>query len=150
MEENLLIQAVRVLDPQGPHHQRTCDVRIVRGVVTEIGHDLPANGADTWFAEGACLSPGWVDAQAHFRDPGEEVKEGLESGARAAVAGGFTDVAVLPSTAPCLDHNSEIQALLRRAERLPVDLHPIGALSAGLAGKALAELCDLRGAGAVG
>lgn len=150
MEENLLIQAVRVMDPQGPHHQRTCDVRIAQGVVTEIGHDLPANGADIWFAEGSCLSPGWVDAQAHFRDPGEEVKEGLESGARAAAAGGFTDVAVLPSTAPCLDHNAEIQALLRRAERLPVDVHPIGALSSGLAGKSLAELCDLRGAGAVG
>ena len=150
MEEQLLIRAARVVDPQGAHHGATVDLRIHGGVIAEVGTDLKDQGEPIWQADGACISPGWVDAQAHFRDPGEEVKEGLESGCAAGQIGGFTDVAVLPSTAPVLDHKAEIHYLMRRAEGQPVDLHPIGALSAGLAGKALAELHDLRDAGASG
>ena len=150
MEEKLLIRAARVIDPAGPHHNECVDVRIEGGIIVEVGANLTENGEAIWSAEGACLSPGWVDAQAHFRDPGEEVKEGLEAGAAAGQTGGFTDVAVLPSTSPVLDHKAELHYLLRRAEGQPVDLHPIGALSAGLKGQALAELHDLREAGAVG
>lgn len=150
MEKNVLIQAVRVVDLGGPHDGQTVDVRVRDGKIVEIGADLPTADEAIWNEQGACLSPGWVDAQAHFRDPGEEVKEGLETGARAGQNGGFTDVAVLPSTSPVLDHKAELHYLLRRAESAAVDIHPIGALSSGLAGKALAELYDLREAGAVG
>lgn len=150
MEEKLLIRAARVVDPQGPHHGATVDVRIHGGEIVEVGSDLAEQGEPIWQSEGACISPGWVDAQAHFRDPGEEVKEGLEAGCAAGQIGGFTDVAVLPSTTPPLDHKAEIHYLKRRAEGQPIDLHPIGALSSKLAGKNLAELNDLRQAGAVG
>lgn len=151
MEKNVLIQAVRIFDPHGPHDGQTVDVRIQAGTIAEVGKDLaPNDGEAIWNHPGACLSPGWVDGQAHFRDPGEEVKEGLEQGALAAQNGGFTDVALLPSTQPPLDHKAEVHYLLRRAESVGVGIHPIGALSAGLAGKSLAELHDLRKAGAVG
>lgn len=150
MEENLLIKAVQVVDPAGPHHGEITDVRIANGVIVEIGQDISSNGATVWSSPGTFISPGWVDGQAHFRDPGEEVKEGLESGALAAQNGGFTDVALLPTTDPVLDHKAEIHYLLRRAQGGAVDIHPIGALSSKLAGKNLAELHDLRAAGAVG
>ncbi len=150
MEKNVLIKAVHIIDPAGPHDGQTSDVRIQDGTIAEVGPHLEAAGAVIWEADGACLSPGWVDGQAHFRDPGEEVKEGLEQGALAAQNGGFTDVAVLPSTHPALDHKAEVHYLLRRAEAAAANIHPIGALSAGLAGKALAELHDLRQAGVAG
>lgn len=150
MEKNLLIQSARVVDPNGPHHGKVLDVRIHEGVVVELGKDLPHQGEALWRKEGACVSPGWFDGQAHFRDPGEEVKEGLESGALAGQMGGFTDVAILPSTTPALDHKAEIHYLHRRAEGLPVTIHPIGALSSGLKGTNLAELHDLHQAGVVG
>lgn len=150
MEKNVLIQSVLVIDPNGPHDGQTVDVRVTGGTITEVGKDLIPEGEALWSVPGACLSPGWVDAQAHFRDPGEEVKEGLEHGALAAQNGGFTDVAILPSTHPVLDHKAEVHYLLRRAESVGVAIHPIGALSAGLAGKSLAELHDLRTAGACG
>ena len=150
MEKNLLIQSARVIDPDGQHHGKVLDVRIHEGMVVEIGQGLSHQGEEVWCQEGACISPGWFDGQAHFRDPGEEVKEGLENGARAAQNGGFTDVAILPSTTPPLDHKAEVHYLHRRAEGLPVAVHPIGALSSGLKGTNLAELHDLRQAGVVG
>ncbi|HXD78649.1 MAG TPA: dihydroorotase [Puia sp.] len=86
---------------------------------------------------------------SHFCDPGYEHKETLETGAAAAAAGGYTDVLVLPNTRPVIDSKSQVEYIRRVTATLPVDIHPIGAVTRGLEGKDLAEMYDMRHSGAV-
>jgi dihydroorotase len=95
------------------------------------------------------LSPGWVDVFAHFADPGYEYKETLETGARAAAAGGYTDVFVIPNTKPVIDSKTQAEYISQKSRSLPVTVHPIGAISKGAEGKDLAEMYDMRSSGAV-
>jgi dihydroorotase len=92
---------------------------------------------------------GWIDLRAHFRDPGEEWKCGVKNGLDAAAAGGFTAVCALPSTTPATDGRSGIGYWLRKAEGHAVRLLPLGAITQGCEGKQLAEMADMRAAGAV-
>jgi dihydroorotase-like cyclic amidohydrolase len=98
METHILIKNVSVVDTGGSFNGKKIDLRIKKGVITEIGTDLEHKSALVLDKKGSYISPGWMDGQAHFRDPGLELKEGLERGLHACAAGGFTDVAVLPST----------------------------------------------------
>ncbi len=94
--------------------------------------------------------PGLVDVHVHLREPGYEYKEDIESGTRAAAHGGFTAVACMPNTDPICDEGSAVRFVVERAaERGKVRVHPIGALTVGLKGKALAEMGDMLAAGAV-
>lgn len=148
MNETLL-RNVKVVDPTGPHHDTTVDILIRNGVIAKVAARISAKDARAVNYEGAHASPGWVDLRAHFRDPGEEWKAGLANGLDAAAAGGFTAVAVLPSTKPVTDDRAGIGYLLQRAQGHPVQLLPIGALTQGLKGEQLAELYDQQQAGAV-
>ncbi|MCC6400510.1 MAG: dihydroorotase [Flavobacteriales bacterium] len=145
----LLLRQVHVIDPGGPVHGQDVDVLVEDGRVTRIGQRLPKGEAFEIRRTGLHASPGWVDLRAHFREPGEETKEGLTNGLDAAAAGGFTSVAVLPSTHPVIDDSSRVEHLLRRSEGHLVRLLPLGALSKGLQGQQLAELYDMHRAGAV-
>ncbi|MBL7950200.1 MAG: dihydroorotase [Flavobacteriales bacterium] len=159
----IILRHVKVVDPGGPHHDATVDILIRDGVIVKIGERIGAKGADdvTGSLRGSSLaarddrdrtihaSPGWVDLRAHFRDPGEEWKAGITNGLDAAAAGGFTAVAVLPSTKPVTDDRAGIGYLFSRAQGHPVQLLPIGALTQGLKGEQLAELYDQQQAGAV-
>jgi dihydroorotase len=147
--KELLFRDVKVLDPGGPLHDATTDLLVVNGRVEKAGAKLPKGKADEVRMEGLHASPGWVDLRAHFRDPGEEYKEGLVNGLEAAAAGGFTAVAVLPSTEPPVDHRASIEYLLRKGHGHPVRVLPLGALTKGLHGQQLAELFDMREAGAL-
>lgn len=148
MNETLL-RNVKVVDPTGPHHDTTVDILIRNGVIAKVAARISAKDARAVNHDGAHASPGWVDLRAHFRDPGEEWKAGLTNGLDAAAAGGFTAVAVLPSTKPVTDDRAGIGYLLQRAQGHPVQLLPIGALTQGLKGEQLAELYDQQQAGAV-
>ncbi|HRF80573.1 MAG TPA: dihydroorotase, partial [Flavobacteriales bacterium] len=174
----LVLRNVKVVDPAGPHHDKTVDILVRDGVIVKVGERITAKGAfevtgslrsardDRNPNEGGSalgaredrmeggefnihVSPGWVDLRAHFRDPGEEWKYGITNGLDAAAAGGFTAVAVLPSTKPVTDDRAGIGYLLARAQGHPVQLLPIGALTQGLKGEQLAELYDQQQAGAV-
>ena len=168
----LVLRNVKVVDPGGPHHDKTVDILVRDGVIVKVGERINAKGAfevtgslrsardDRNPNEGGSalgarddrmvhVSPGWVDLRAHFRDPGEEWKCGITNGLDAAAAGGFTAVAVLPSTKPVTDDRAGIGYLLARAQGHPVQLLPIGALTQGLKGEQLAELYDQQQAGAV-
>ncbi len=147
---DLILRNVKVVDPGGPHHDTTTDVLVREGRINRIGGRLPKAGADEVRIDGLHVSPGWVDLRAHFREPGEEWKQGLPNGLDAAAAGGYTAVAVLPSTEPVSDNRSAIEYLLRRSASHPVQLLPLGALTKGALGQQLAELYDQRQAGAVG
>ncbi|MCB9201320.1 MAG: dihydroorotase [Flavobacteriales bacterium] len=147
--KDLLLRGVKVVDPGGDHHDTETDILIQNGRIGRIGRRIPLGKAREVRIEGLHLSPGWVDLRAHFRDPGEEYKQGITNGLDAAAAGGYTAVAVLPSTAPPMDGRSGVEYLLRKAQHHAVQALPLGALTKGLAGGQLAELFDMQQAGAV-
>jgi dihydroorotase len=146
-----LFRKVRIVDPASAVHGQCIDLRIAPdGRIAALGEGLEASAEDL-LVEAADLhaSPGWFDPYAQFRDPGEEHKEDLESGAAAAAQGGFTAVAVLPDTDPPRDNKSAVAYVRKRAQDLPVALHPYATITQGLKGRELTEMHDLRSAGAI-
>ncbi len=150
---DLLVRAAHVLDPRagldGPH-----DVLVRGGRIAEIGApgalEAPA-GAEVVDGAGRRLFPGFVDPHVHLRTPGQEHKEDLETGTRAAAAGGFCQVIAMPNTDPVVDSPSVLGALRETAARdarIPVGF--MGAITRGLRGEELTEMNGLRAAGALG
>jgi dihydroorotase len=108
------------------------------------------NGAEIIDATGLIVSPGFIDMHVHFREPGFEYKETIETGCQSAAAGGFTSVATMPNTDPVNDNRSVTEFILRKAkEKGIVNVYPIGAISQGLKGEQLSEMGDLKDAGVV-
>ena len=149
MTPDLFIQNGTILDPVKEETQRA-DIRIRNGVIAEIGPDLTVSGEKVLEADGRMISPGWMDMHVHLRDPGEEHKETVETGCRAAAFGGFTAVACMPNTNPPIDNREAVHSLIKRAEALPVDVHPIACVSHRRQGKKLSEMVELVATGAVG
>ena len=146
----MLLRSLTIVDPSGPHNGHTLDLRIVDGVITEIGTDLTAGpGEEVWSHEGACASPGFVDIGAYLGDPGHEEREDVASLRAAALAGGYTAVGVLPDADPVRQSVADVAYLLRQNGDHPTDLLPLGALSKDLAGKDLTEMLSLARAGVI-
>ncbi len=143
---NLLIRKAHIVDPKNKIDQ-TLDLRIKNGHVAEIGKDLEASGEKVLEAKGFHLLPGLIDLHTHFREPGFEQKETIESGGRAALRGGFIGCVSMPNTDPACDHQSVIDNIIRKAREVPFHLFPAGALSKGREGKELSEMADLKRAG---
>ncbi|HEX2615947.1 MAG TPA: dihydroorotase, partial [Flavobacteriales bacterium] len=147
--KDLLLRQVTIVDPGGPHHEEQLDVLVRNGAIAQVGKRVSKGDAEEVRIEGLHVSPGWVETRAHFRDPGEEYKQGLLNGLDAAAAGGFTAVALLPSTAPVVDQRASVEYLLRKGQGHAVRVLPLGALTKGLKGEQLAEHFDMHAAGAV-
>jgi dihydroorotase len=144
LSEELLIQGGRVLDADGYHPQH-CDVRVVDGVVAEVGAVLTASaGALVLDAEGCVVTPGLVDIQVHFREPGREDAETIETGSRAAAMGGCTAVVCMPNTDPPIDDAAVVQSIFDRARAVGLcDVRPAGCITKGRQGVELAPLGEL-------
>ena len=146
---SLLIQGGRLVDPS-QEIDAPRDVRIVDGLVAEIGEALEPGDSEVLDASGKVVAPGFIDIHVHLREPGFEYKETVETGARAAAAGGFVAVACMANTDPVNDNVSVTEHILEQAKRAGyARVYPIGAISKGLEGKALAEIGLMVGAGAV-
>jgi dihydroorotase len=145
----ILIEKASIVDRNSPQNGKVCDILVEDGRIRAIGTGLNATADKIVRQPGLHVSPGWVDLFSHFCDPGYEYKETLETGAAAAAAGGYTDVFVLPNTKPVVDSKSQVEYIRRGSASLPVNIHPIGALTKGLEGKELAEMYDMRASGAV-
>lgn len=145
----LLIQQAYINDPSSPFHETRQDILIESGIIKDIQPRIEAKADQVIAAQGLHLSPGWVDIFAQFADPGYEYKETLETGAAAAAAGGYTDVLVIPNTKPVVDNKSQTEYIKQKSKSLPVNVHPIGAVSRGAEGKDLAEMYDMRASGAI-
>ena len=148
MPSDLLIRHGTLLDPASGD-TREADIRIRDGVIAEVAPGLTAENVETVDASGKMISPGWMDMHVHFREPGFEHKETIKTGARAAVAGGFTSVACMPNTNPPIHTRDVVEFILERAERTPVHVHPIATVSKEREGVELAEMADLQEGGAV-
>ena len=151
----ILIKGGRVVDPKNDF-DKVADVLVDNGVISEIGENINADGDVTVIdAEGKIVSPGLVDMHSHLRDPGQEYKEDIESGTRSAAMGGITSIACMPNTKPVTDNVEVINYIKEKALKegivnvLPVNVYPIGSISKGLEGKELAEIGELKNAGAV-
>ena len=146
----LLIRGGRVVDP-GQEFDGQADVLIEDGLVTACDPAVEApDGVPEVDVNGLVVAPGLIDMHVHLREPGQEYKETIESGTRAAAAGGFTSVACMPNTAPVNDDPSVTEFILKQAERAGwARVHPIAAVSKGLEGRELTEFGALRRAGAV-
>src|SRR5688500_18022696 len=120
----ILIQAAEIYDTNSPHHLKEKNILINNGRIAEIG-DKNYSADKVIKAEGMKLSTGWFDLGTFIGDPGLEHKEDIDSGTRAAVAGGFTGIAVLPNTAPSVQSKNEISYLTRGNENRLVQIHPM-------------------------
>jgi dihydroorotase len=150
---DLLIRAAHVLDPRAgidaPH-----DVLVRDGEIAELGAPgtlEPPDGAELIDGEGKHLFPGFVDPHVHLRVPGQEHKEDIDSGTRAAAAGGFVAVVAMPNTDPVVDDATVLRSLreaARREARIPVGF--LASVTRGLDGEALTEMAELSEAGALG
>jgi dihydroorotase len=138
-----------VIDPG--RFNGVADVLIDEGRVVAVGPHLKIPvGATKIDARGRLVLPGFVDLHVHFREPGFEYKESIQSGAAAAVAGGFTSVCCMPNTNPVNDNQAITEFMLDRARAAGLaNVFPIGAITKGSEGKELAEIGDLRRAGCV-
>ncbi|RZL34807.1 MAG: dihydroorotase [Pedobacter sp.] len=147
---NLLVKGITIADPNSEFNQQNADVRIEKGIITAIAKNLsPLKNEDIFEANGAVLSPGFFDLNCMIGDPGLETKEDIQTGTAAAKAGGFTGLAVLPNTKPVVQSKGEVEYILNRSKNNLVDVYPIGAISNNLEGKDLAELFDMKNAGAI-
>lgn len=145
----ILIHGGRVIDPSVSLDERL-DVLIVDGRIAQVGANLAApDGTKLVAANGLVVAPGFIDLHTHLREPGQEHKETIVSGARAAARGGFTTICAMPNTEPAMDSAAIIDGVLQRAKDADCRVLPIGAVSKGRNGQELTELAALRDAGAV-
>ncbi|MGD8897369.1 MAG: dihydroorotase [Acidobacteriota bacterium] len=145
----LLLRGGRVIDPeQGV--DATLDVLISEDTVAEVGTRLSARGAQVLEMKGLVVCPGFIDIHTHLREPGQEHKETIATGTRAAAAGGFTAVCAMPNTEPVNDNEGITRLMLEKARvDGAVRVFPIGAITQGSKGEELSEYGDLREAGCV-
>lgn len=145
----ILIKGGRLLDPAHGIDD-SLDLLIRDGRIAEIGRDLEDADAERVDAAGSLVVPGLIDIHVHLREPGQEYKEDIETGTRAAAAGGFTTICCMPNTKPVNDQRTVTELIVRRARDLgTVRVRPIGAISQGLEGKVLADIGDMKEGGIV-
>ena len=145
----LVIRNGRVIDPASGL-DAVSDIFCVNGYIASIGEKLYATGAEEFDASGMIVTPGFIDMHVHLREPGFEHAETIESGARAAAAGGFTSICPMPNTSPVNDSATVTSYIVERAKRdAVVNVFPIGAITKNSAGEELAAIGSMKQAGIV-
>jgi dihydroorotase len=144
----ILLQAPEIIDPNSPFHLKEKNILINNGRIIEIG-DKNYSADKVIKAEGMKLSIGWFDLGTSIPDPGYEHKEDIESGTKAAAAGGFTEIAVLPNTTPTVQTKNEVSYLIKDNDNRLVQIHPLASVTRNNKGEELTEMIDLHEAGAV-
>jgi dihydroorotase len=153
MAELLVLRGGRVIDPS-QNLDETADVAILDGRIDSIGRVGEIGESGRRVEELDCsrfvVAPGFIDAHCHLREPGREDVETIATGAQAAAAGGFTAVCAMPNTDPVTDNQAAVGFVLRQGQRAgAARVYPIGAITLGQKGEALAEFGEMVGAGAI-
>ncbi|HUI58119.1 MAG TPA: dihydroorotase [Bryobacteraceae bacterium] len=146
---SIVIKNGRVIDPAS-QTDRVADVLIVDGRIAGVAPNLSSPKAQVFDASGMIVAPGFIDMHVHLREPGFEHAESIESGSRAAAAGGFTSVCCMPNTKPVNDSATVTSYIVERARsKAVVNVFPIGAITKGAAGEELSAIGAMKGVGAV-
>ena len=147
---NAIIRTAKIIDSNSKFNGQTVDILIEKGMICEIAKKLVnTNNVQEISYKDLHVSAGWFDMRANFCDPGNEHKEDLNSGLKAAAKGGFTGVMVMPDTTPCHSTKSGIEYIINKTKGNIVDALPAGSLSHNCEGKEIAEMYDMFVAGAV-
>ncbi|MBO8152252.1 MAG: dihydroorotase [Candidatus Neomarinimicrobiota bacterium] len=149
LERKLLLTNCLIVDFEKSDFVRA-DILIENGIIKEVKANIEVdNNFKKIDLKGFVVSPGFIDVHVHFREPGYENAETLESGARAAVSGGFTQVCCMPNTEPPIDTQEGVKFVYEKSENLPVYIYPIAAITKRRAGSELTEMVELAKVGAV-
>jgi dihydroorotase len=145
----LLIKNGRILDPASGRDE-VADILIKGGLIVRTGQNLHATGVIGFDATDMVVAPGFIDMHVHLREPGFEHAETIESGARAALAGGFTSICAMPNTSPVNDDAAVTRYIIEQARAAKAaNVFPIGAITEESAGEKLASIGAMKAAGAV-
>ena len=148
LPKKLMLQGGTILDPLSGISKKG-NVVIEQNKIKSIGSATGAKGENMIDCSGLVITHGFCDLHVHFREPGREDKETLQTGSQAALAGGFTRVCIMPNTSPPLDSPESIRFIVEKAEECPVHIHPIGAVTKGQKGQELTEVQGIITEGAV-
>lgn len=146
---NILIKSARIIDPNSPYNNSVKDILIQNGIVSKIEDDIPNGDNEVITHENLHISPGFFDMRSNLKNPGHEQHETFETGLKAAEKGGFTGLAIMPSTTPIADNRGIIENIIQKGSSNKINLHPIGAVSQKMEGKELAEMFDMKSGGAI-
>ncbi|MBI4374122.1 MAG: amidohydrolase family protein, partial [Deltaproteobacteria bacterium] len=150
MKASLLIKNGTLIDPLNKR-KGNYDLMIQDGKIAEVSSHLTQKADETIDAKGLIVSPGFIDLHTHLREPGYEYKETIRTGSEAAAAGGFTTIVCMANTQPVNDNAVITKYILEKArQEALVNILPLGAISRGLKGEALAEIGQMAEAGIVG
>ena len=145
----VLIKQATIVHTASPFNGQLKDIFIQDGMIQSIADKISEKADQVIEQEGLHVSIGWLDVFSQFCDPGYEYRETLETGAKAAAAGGFTDVLVLPNTNPVVHTKSQVEYIIQKSKGLVANIHPLGAVTKNAAGTELAEMYDMKQSGAV-
>jgi dihydroorotase len=146
---HILLRNVKIIAPSSPFHGQQKDISIQNGIIQQVADNLEDARATVISGNNLHVSAGWMDVFAHFCDPGQEHKEDLQSGIKAAATGGYTTVMIVPNTQPALHTKPQIEYVLSRSRHSAATVLPIGAATKNLEGTGLAEMYEMQQAGAV-
>ena len=146
----VILKQAKIIDASSPFHNQTMDIKIENGTITQIEKEIQAtSGFEVVNVPDLHVSQGWMDSSVSLGEPGYEDRESIENGLKVAAKSGFTAVALQPNSNPIIDNQAQVRFVLDRAKNQATALHPIGALTKGSEGTDLAELFDMKNAGAI-
>ena len=147
---NLILKAARIIDSKNPFHNQIVDIKISNGIIEKIASTIQSSeGFEEIKLENLHVSQGWFDTSVSLGEPGFEDRETIANGLQVAAKSGFTGIALQPNSFPILDNQSQIHFVKQKANGFATQLFPIGALTQKSEGHDLAELFDMKNAGAV-
>jgi dihydroorotase len=147
---NLIIRKATIVDPKSPYHNQTVDIKITNGIIEEIGVSiLNIVTHEEFHHDDLHISQGWFDTSVSLGEPGFEDRETIANGLNVAAKSGFTGIALQPNSYPIIDNQSQVHFVKQKAVNSATELFPIGAFTKGSEGKDMAELFDMKNAGAI-
>ena len=145
----LILKKAKVLDASSQYHKQTVDIKITKGIIEDIAPEITQNDYQNIEFDNLHISNGWIDTSVCFGEPGFEDRETISNGLEVAAKSGFTAIALQPNSFPIIDNQSQVHFVKSKAQSAATELFPIGALTKGSEGKDMAELFDMKNAGAV-